>query len=93
MSVIHAFFDFIGTWFGFVLSCAASPTGACVPFLAFLALGIAAGASLVLLLLAYRSALSREQGEPPAVTSELDARSSGERVRARAPIAGKPAIA
>jgi hypothetical protein len=63
-----------------------------VPFLAFLALGIAAGASLVLLLLAYRSA-NRQQGEPPAVSSELDARSSGERVRARAPIAGKPAIA
>jgi hypothetical protein len=49
-------FDLIGTWFGFVGTCIASPTGACVPFLAFFALGTAAAAALVLLLLAYRSA-------------------------------------
>ena len=56
MSVIHAFFDFVGTWFGFVGSCMASPTGACVPFLAFFAIGVAAGAALFLVLLAYRAA-------------------------------------
>jgi hypothetical protein len=49
-------FDLIGTWFGFVGTCIATPTGACVPFLAFFALGAAAAAALVLLLVAYRSA-------------------------------------
>jgi hypothetical protein len=56
MSVIHALFDFVGTWFGFVGSCVASPTGACVPFLAFFAIGVAAGAALFLVLLAYGAA-------------------------------------
>jgi heme/copper-type cytochrome/quinol oxidase subunit 2 len=53
MSVIHAFFEFVANWFGFVGSCIASPSGACIPFLAFLALGAAASSALVLVLLAY----------------------------------------
>jgi hypothetical protein len=63
MSAINAFFDVVGAWFGFVGSCFVSPAGACGPFLAFLALGIAAGATLALLLLAYRSARNGAQGE------------------------------
>jgi hypothetical protein len=89
---MNAFFDFIGNWFGFVTSCAASPTGACVPFLAFLALGIAAGAALFLLVLAYRSALDREKGDG-RMTAEPRTKPSRERIRARRPISDTPATA
>ena len=44
----------IANWFGFVGSCVASPTGACAPFAAFLAVLIAASAALAGLYLAYR---------------------------------------
>jgi hypothetical protein len=54
MSAISVFFDSVGAWFGFVGSCIASPSGACVPFLVFLASGVAAGIALALLLRAYR---------------------------------------
>jgi hypothetical protein len=57
--MIHAFFESIASWFGFVGSCVASPSGACVPFLAFVATGAAASAALVIVLLAYRSMASR----------------------------------
>lgn len=66
MSLISAFFHAVGTWFGFVGSCIASPSGACVPFLAFLALGVAAAGGLTLLLLAYRSARNRSDGQTQA---------------------------
>ena len=59
MSMIHAIFEPIATWFGFVGSCIGSPNGACVPFVAFLALGAAASAALAIVLLAYRSMMSR----------------------------------
>jgi hypothetical protein len=62
MSLITAFLDVVGSWFGFVGSCVVSPIGACVPFLAFLAAGVGAGAALALLLLAYRSARRDAQG-------------------------------
>lgn len=70
MSAINTFFDFVATWFGFVGSCFASPSGACVPFLAFLALGVAAAAALTLVLLAYRSALNGARGEAPAESAK-----------------------
>jgi hypothetical protein len=59
--MISAFFASIATWFGFVGSCVGSPSGACVPFLAFVALGTAASAALFIVLLAYRSMGSRRE--------------------------------
>jgi hypothetical protein len=60
MSAISGFFQSIGTWFGYVGSCVASPNATCVPFVAFVGLAGAAGAALALVLLAYRSARERE---------------------------------
>jgi hypothetical protein len=56
---MSAFVESIGTWFGFVGSCVASPTGACIPFLAFLALGVAAGAAFAGVVIAYRAGFKR----------------------------------
>src|SRR5688572_24879568 len=64
---------FIGTWFGYVGMCMVAPDASCRPFLAFLALGVAAAVALTLFLLAYKAAQARE----------LD--SVEERRRARAP--------
>jgi hypothetical protein len=85
MTAINAFFDFVVTWFGFVGSCFASPSGACVPFLAFLALGVAAAAALMLILHAYRSALNGARGETPT--------ERGERARTRPRLNERPAAA
>jgi hypothetical protein len=63
MSAISGFFQLIGTWFGYVGSCVASPNATCVPFVAFVGLAGAAGAALALVLLAYRSARERETRE------------------------------
>jgi hypothetical protein len=51
---------FIGTWFGYVGMCMVAPDASCRPFLAFLALGVAAAVALTLVLLAYKSAQARE---------------------------------
>lgn len=51
---------FFGTWFGYVGSCVIGPDATCRPFLAFLALGVAAAVGLTLLLLWYRSAQREE---------------------------------
>ena len=54
MGFIEALFGTIAKWFGFVGSCVVGPNAACVPFLAFLALALAAGAALWLIARAYR---------------------------------------
>lgn len=53
-------FNFIITWFGYVGHCVTAPDATCRPFLAFIALGVAAGAALTLVLLAYRAAQGRD---------------------------------
>jgi hypothetical protein len=53
----------IGTWFGYVGSCVASPDATCRPFLAFLALAAAAVAALALVLMAYRAEHERAMRE------------------------------
>ena len=53
-------FGLIGTWFGYVGACVASPDVTCRPFLAFFALLAAAAAALTLTLLAYQRAQRRE---------------------------------
>jgi hypothetical protein len=93
MSAINAFFDFIGAWFGFVGSCFVSPTGACVPFLAFLALGVAAGAALMLLMLAYRSARDGARGETRAPGETRGVPALGERPGMRPRVNETPAAA
>ena len=93
MSAINAFFDFVVTWFGFVGSCLASPSGACVPFLAFLALGVAAAAALTLILLAYRSALHGARSEAPTERAERATPTLYERARKRPQLNERPAAA
>ena len=62
MSIFHS----IGTWFGYVGSCVATPDATCRPFLAFVALAVAATAALVLLVLAYN------RKDSPATTAEVE---------------------
>jgi hypothetical protein len=55
------FFTTIGTWFGYVGTCAVSADATCRPLLAFLALGAAAAAALALVVIAYRTGAAREE--------------------------------
>jgi hypothetical protein len=91
MSLITAFLEYIGTWFGYVGSCVASPNGTCVPFLAFVALGVAAGAALALVLLAYRSAQARDASETRRRRENRLAGDAQEPVLARVPQKRTPA--
>lgn len=61
MSVIHAFFSTVLSWFGYVGSCAAGSETTCRPFLAFVALTIASAAALALVLRAYRALKPEEE--------------------------------
>ena len=84
MSFLHS----IGTWFGYVGSCVASPDATCRPFLAFVALGVAATAALTLMVIAYRknhveSAAEIEERRTRERTRELQE-------RARRTLAGQP---
>lgn len=54
---------FVGTWFGYVGSCLVAPDATCRPLLAFILMGAAASAALVLVIMAYRSAQARETAE------------------------------
>jgi len=63
VSPMNTSIESIANWFGFVGSCVASPTGACAPFAAFLAVLIAASAALAGLYLAYRPYLQRDASE------------------------------
>ena len=71
MSVIQAFFQSVASWFGFVGSCIASPSEACVPFAVFVAVGAVASAALFFVLLAYRFVQRRaHRGGMHAETAE-----------------------
>lgn len=56
-------FDLIGTWFGYVGACVASPDATCRPLIAFIALGAAASAALTLVLLAFGNVQRRETAQ------------------------------
>jgi hypothetical protein len=88
------FFQAIGTWFGYVGSCVIAPDATCRPFLAFLALGVAATAALTLVIIAYRSRYARESApveerRTPLRTREMQERARGIRGQSVAP---KPAL-
>jgi hypothetical protein len=87
------FFHSIGTWFGYVGSCFASPDATCRPFLAFLALGIAAAAALTLMVIAYRKDHVQSAAEIEERRTRERTREMQDRVRrtlAGQPIAPKP---
>ena len=79
MEFIQSFFGAISRWFGFVGSCTLGPNAACVPFLAFFALALAAGAALWLILRAYR----RLQGDDEERAEERRARAAELRMQQR----------
>ena len=54
MGFIEAVFGTIAQWFGFVGACVVGPNAACIPFIAFFALAVAASAALWLIARAYR---------------------------------------
>jgi len=56
---MSAIFKFIATWFSYTGSCVFSPDATCQPFLAFVALLVAATVGLVLVVMAYRRAEER----------------------------------
>jgi hypothetical protein len=61
MNAIYSFFSAIGTWFGYVGSCAVGAETTCRPFLAFVVLTIASGAALALVMRAYRALKPEEE--------------------------------
>lgn len=84
------FFDLIGTWFGYVGSCVAAPNATCRPFLAFIALGIAATAALTLMILAYRKRHARDLAEIEERRTRERTREMQERVHRT--LAGQPVV-
>jgi|SoiMethySBSTD1v2_1073268.scaffolds.fasta_scaffold26137_6 hypothetical protein len=90
---MNAIIESIGNWFGFVGSCVASPTGACVPFVIFLTIAVAASAVLAGIYFAYRAATQNEAVEPRR-NREWRVYAAAMRARLRAePRAGKPSRA
>ena len=83
-------FHLIGTWFGYVGSCVASPDATCRPLMAFIALGAAAGAALTLVLLAYANVQRRESAENE--DARTHARVSEARGRVRRSLAERAAV-
>jgi hypothetical protein len=86
-------FDLISTWFGYVGSCVASPDATCRPFIAFIALGVAATAALTLTILAYRKHYARDRVEIEERRTRQRTREMQDRVRrtlAGQPVAPKP---
>ena len=82
--------NLIGTWFGYVGACVIAPDATCRPFLAFVALGVAAAAALTLLIIAYRGAYARD-------TAKVEERQTLERMRemqdrVRRTLAGQPVV-
>ena len=76
---MNGLFNFVGMWFGYVGSCVVGPDATCRPFLAFLALGIAAAVALTVLLMWYRSGNRRttaevEDGRARARVQDIQAR-------------------
>lgn len=74
-------FAVIGTWFGYVGSCLVAPEATCRPFLAFILLGAAASAALTLVILAYRSAHTRESAAIEERRTTVRTAQTQERVR------------
>lgn len=72
---------FIGTWFGYVGTCLVAPDATCRPLLAFFALGAAASAALTLILMAYKSAQTRQAGAVEERRARLRTATAQERVR------------
>lgn len=83
-------FHLIGTWFGYVGACVASPDATCRPFIAFIALGAAASAALTLVLLAFGNAQRRETAQTEQQRATERGLEAQERVR-RA-VAGRAAV-
>lgn len=78
---MESLLGFVGTWFGYVGSCLVAPDATCRPFLAFFALGAAASAALTLILMAYRSAQTRQASDIEERRTRLRATAAQERVR------------
>lgn len=74
-------FHLIGTWFGYVGACVASPDATCRPLMAFIALGAAASAALTLVLLAYANVQRRESAQLEDERTKAQASKAQERVR------------
>lgn len=72
-------FSTIGTWFGYVGACVATPDATCRPLLAFVAMGAAAAIALALLLYGYGSAQRRE-------TAATARRATGSDAQPRSPL-------
>ena len=90
MNAIYSFFSTIGTWFGYVGSCAVGAEMTCRPFLAFVVLTIASGAALALVMRAYR-ALRPEQERREAEERRARARERETQERIRRKIAAQVA--
>lgn len=80
----------IGTWFGYVGACVASPEATCRPLIAFIALGVAASAALTLVLLAYSNVLRRESADVEA--QRANARELEAQARVRRSLADRAAV-
>ena len=86
MELIHL----VGTWFGYVGACVASPDVTCRPLIAFIALGAAASAALTLLLLAYANVQRRETAQ--VEEQRANARSAQTQARMRRSVAERAAV-
>lgn len=82
-------FHLIGTWFGYVGACVATPDATCRPLIAFFALGAAASAALTLLLVAYANVQRREAAE--VEEQRATARSAQTQARVRRSVADRAA--
>lgn len=82
MDLIGAFFGTIAKWFGFVGACVAGPSAACVPFVAFFALAVAAAAALWLIARAYRHLQGLGEADAEARRERLRRLRNEQRVRA-----------
>lgn len=83
-------FNLIGTWFGYVGSCVVAPDATCRPFLAFVALGVAAAVALTLIIIAYRGAHVRDTAEGEDRRTRQRTIEMQERVRRT--LAGQPVV-
>ena len=83
-------FNIIGSWFGYVGACVATPDATCRPLLAFVALGTAAGIALALLLIAYGNAQRREAAA--LESRRADSRNDEAQERVRRAIAERAAV-
>jgi hypothetical protein len=83
MSVIDSIFSVIGTWFGYVGSCVATPNATCTPFVSFIVLGAAATAGLALVVMAYHALQREETREIEERRAKARALATQERIRRR----------